>query len=217
MKPHIPPEAAPWVFPYHLTFSLNIQARIFPDPDRIEVHIAGQFKEIVVGIDKDRLVTALKKMSNSFMAAIKIDRIRCVEPLHESAEVCLTGHHNQVEVIIHKDIGVNLHFVQIGCGFKNVQEAMPVGVIFENRFSFVSPACHMIPCPGYSIGRGRAMVGGIMKTQISQQLRFDPIFLCGEVFPLTEGLLMGDPLFRFIEAGRFADGRLCVSTKKRYG
>lgn len=48
------------------------------------------------------------------MAAVKVDRVGGIEPLHEFLEVGLSGHQHHVKMIVHENIAVHLNTIERG-------------------------------------------------------------------------------------------------------
>jgi hypothetical protein len=82
-----------------------------PGTHRIQMHIVADSPQICAAwaaVHQKRFVTAPKKMTPQTVTAIESLGVGAQEPLHACAQVAARRFHNQMKMIIHQTIGVNL-------------------------------------------------------------------------------------------------------------
>ena len=84
-------------------------------------------------------------MTTSAVAAVQMHRVSRLKALHELVKVGFTAHDNQMKLLVHEHLGMDLH-----------KKSDPVWVPFEYTSSFIALARHMVSAPGYSIRSGCA-------------------------------------------------------------
>ena len=102
-------------------------------------------KKVRVGLHQDSLIPALKQMADAMVTAVEINSVAGIEALHEVFEIALHRLQQQMEMIGHQHIAMQLDVVAIeiiGEDFKKF-EAIPV--IPENVFPFVPTTGYMMP------------------------------------------------------------------------
>ena len=75
-------------------------------PDRIEVQIATQLKEIGVFINEDGLVSPLKEMTTPALLSVYVGGVGTVDIVHDLAQVGMGGLYYEVIVVGHEDVTV---------------------------------------------------------------------------------------------------------------
>jgi len=76
----------------------------------IEVDIPDQSQKIVVLIAEDGFVAVLEEMAGAAMATIEIEGVPSKEFSHDSGDACLAALEKEVDVIVHKDPGIDCAF-----------------------------------------------------------------------------------------------------------
>ena len=82
------------------------------------------------------------------MFAVVIRGIAYVEPLDDTADVCIRGLHDEVVVGGHEAIGMDRNGKAFNCRFKVSQKFPPVAIIGINRFTGVASIDDMVEGPG---------------------------------------------------------------------
>jgi hypothetical protein len=77
-------------------------------PDRVQVNVTGQDGKVCLLFNKDAPVSSLVEGSYASAAAVKVTGVGDIEVTHEFAEVAERGLHQEVEMIVHENIGVEL-------------------------------------------------------------------------------------------------------------
>src|SRR6266513_4965016 len=83
----------------------------YPGSHRIQVHIIADSPQICApwpAVHQKRLVTAAKQMPPQTVPAIESLRVGAQQPLHACAQVAARRFDNQMKMIVHQTIGVNL-------------------------------------------------------------------------------------------------------------
>jgi hypothetical protein len=83
------------------------------DPDRIQVDVTRKDGKILVFIHKNALISSLVEMSDPFMSSIVIAGIGDVELAHEFGKVPKRCFDQEVEMVAHKDVSVELDSIDI--------------------------------------------------------------------------------------------------------
>src|SRR5213080_4200197 len=82
-----------------------------PGTHRIQMHIVADSPQICAAwaaVHQKRFVTTPKKMTPQTVTAIESLGVGAQEPLHACAQVAARRFYNQMKMIIHQTIGVNL-------------------------------------------------------------------------------------------------------------
>ena len=72
------------------------------------------------------------------MAAVKVNGLGSVEPLHEFLEVGRGSHQNQVKMILHQDIAMHLYSKEIRGSFQDLQKPALISVIGKDGSSLIT-------------------------------------------------------------------------------
>ena len=67
---------------------------------------------------------------------------------HERTEIAEGGFKEKVKVVGHEDVAGELDGVNSEGLGEDLEEALAVGVVFEDVFLFIAPASHMVNCAG---------------------------------------------------------------------
>jgi hypothetical protein len=102
------------------------------------MEITAYLQEIGISINEQGLVATLEQVAGSVMAAVKVNGIGGIEPLHEFLEVGRGSHQNQVKMILHQDIAMHLYSEEIGGSFQDFQKPALVSVIGKDRSSLIT-------------------------------------------------------------------------------
>jgi hypothetical protein len=135
---------------------------VFLYSNGIQVHVAGHFHEIVIGINQKGFVASLIKMAHSLMDAVEIEGIGYVEVAHEFLEIGQGGLDDEVEVVGHEDKGQHVHLVDLRGSGQKVQKRLSIGVISNNILSGITAAGYMVVCVLISDSQ-RSGHGGILE------------------------------------------------------
>src|SRR5574340_86138 len=115
---------------------------------RIEDHIARQFKEVTVALDEDGLVAALEHMTDAAPTAVEALRIDTVELAHPLRQIGLRRLDDEVVVVRHLAPGM-AHPVEAGAHVsEDFQPDAPVLVGSENILAPVTPRSDVIEAAG---------------------------------------------------------------------
>jgi len=104
--------------------------------------------QIIVPIDDDRLVPALKQMPEHFVPAIVTLRVRSLKPFYAGHEVPLRSVHQQMVMVGHEHISMNApagFLTRFGQGF---EPALPILVVPEEVPPLIAPRHHVIDRAG---------------------------------------------------------------------
>ena len=105
--------------------------------DRGEVIVAA-------AVHNERLVASAEEVAEEFMTAIEASGVGAEEPAHASDEIAVGCLDDEVKMIAHQAIGVDLP-VGLGTSFtEGGEEAMTIGVVGEDGLAAVAPAHQMI-------------------------------------------------------------------------
>ena len=118
------------------------------DANRIEVQISGEFQEIGVFLDKNGLIPALIQMTLPMVAAVVIYGISRIESLHQVLQIRLQGLEEQMIMIGHQHIAVQLCMITVKTVGEDFKKFPAVTIILKDVFPFISPAGYMIPGTG---------------------------------------------------------------------
>jgi hypothetical protein len=116
--------------------------------DRIEVDVTNKSEEIVVFVAKDGFIAILEEMSCAVMASIEVYSVPGEEFFHNCRNALFAAFEQNMDVIVHKDPGIDGTFAIIDCLPEALQETHPVLVVLEN-YGFVDAPHHdMVQCAG---------------------------------------------------------------------
>src|SRR5688572_7760604 len=99
-----------------------------------------------MAIAHNGLVAALKQMSYFFVFPVEISRVPQLEPLHDLAQWSLAGFDQQVNVVAHQHVSINVRAVSLPVLFQSLQIVFPVCVATEYHLALIAPANHMVKC-----------------------------------------------------------------------
>jgi hypothetical protein len=112
------------------------------------MNIAGKLRGVGVGLNQDRLVTALQKMTHPVVLDVEIGGVGTVDMFHDLGQVAKRGFHHEVIVIAHKAVSVKYCVVPLGGGSKVGKELFAIRRAFEDVLLFVTPGHGMVKSPG---------------------------------------------------------------------
>jgi len=81
--------------------------------DRTQVDVARNNSKISFLFDKNTLVSSLVEMPHTFVLTIKEAGIGDIEVTHEFGEIAKRSFHQQMEMVRHQDIGMELDRVDV--------------------------------------------------------------------------------------------------------
>lgn len=110
------------------------------DPNGVEMDVAGEHRNITIFIHQNGFVSSLIKMAGSFMAAVEISDIGDVEVAHEFGQVPERGLDQQVKMVGHQDVAVELDRIDVDGLIEKLQKAAAIRVIPKNILFFVAAA-----------------------------------------------------------------------------
>jgi hypothetical protein len=114
-------------------------------PNWVEMEVPANFNKMGICINENSFVATLKKVPSPTVSAIEIDSVGSIEPMHEDIEVAPWGHKQEVEVVFHQDVSMNLNAVSLHTASEQFEEFLSISPVEENRLSFISPASHVVP------------------------------------------------------------------------
>jgi hypothetical protein len=109
------------------------------------MEVPANFDKMGIRINENSLVATLKKVSSPSVSAIEINSVGSIESMHEDIEVALWGRKQEVEVVFHQDVSMNLNSISLHTASEQFEEFLSISPVEENRLSFVSPASHVVP------------------------------------------------------------------------
>jgi hypothetical protein len=104
-----------------------------PGTDGIRANVAAGVLQVVVVGDQARLEAALEQMADPTVAGVEARRVQAVQALHPLRERRLTALDDQVEVVPHQAVNVQLPGELLGDAEQHVDEEVPVIVVHEDR------------------------------------------------------------------------------------
>src|SRR6185503_19715689 len=85
----------------------------YPCPHRIQMDVPDEFAEIAIGLTEDRFVAPLKHVADLFVLAIVILAVAGQHSLHDSAKGIVLHLDQEMDVIRHQAVGVEIEW-QLG-------------------------------------------------------------------------------------------------------
>jgi hypothetical protein len=112
------------------------------------VDVAREDGKILVSIHKNALISTLVEMPNPFMSSIVITGIGDVELAHKFGKVPKRCFDQEVEMVVHKDVSVELDGIDIQRLSEYQEKTRSIGVILEDCLPFVSATSDVVNCFG---------------------------------------------------------------------
>jgi len=108
------------------------------------VNVPGQYGQIGIPIYQDARISPLVEMAYPFVPPVVVTGVSDIEVTHEFAYVAQRRFEEQMEVVGHEDVAVELNSIDIQCLIKGLKEPFAVGVILEYLPPFISTAGDMV-------------------------------------------------------------------------
>src|SRR5258705_6790129 len=117
---------------------------------RVFMNIADHRKKIFFRIDEDRFISAAKQRSVTMMNSVKLLRIDPIEMAHRPGQTCRRGRQQEMVVVVHQTIGIDLNLPQSGHVGEQVEKSLPSFVFDEDITAGVGPVPYLIVyAPGF--------------------------------------------------------------------
>src|SRR5436190_21409618 len=98
-------------------------------------------------IDQLRLVTPTEEMTAELMPSIETDCVSAQQPFHARNEISVGRLRNQMKMVRHKAIGMNLPTGFLTSGLQTFQEQTPIGVAAKNCLAPIPAIHHVVERP----------------------------------------------------------------------
>jgi hypothetical protein len=124
------------------------------------VHVIANSFEVAGagGIDRDGFVTSAEKVAGEFVAAVETAGICAEQPLHAGNEIGFGSFDNEVEMVWHEAIGVDLPGSFFAGGGESFDEGVAVVVVEENGFAAISTIEDVVDGAGVFDAKGAGHV-----------------------------------------------------------
>ncbi|BCR06012.1 hypothetical protein DESUT3_30810 [Desulfuromonas versatilis] len=117
-------------------------------PDRIEMNVAHQFKQIAVGIDQQGLVSALKEVPGLLPLSVAELGIAEAKILHDSGKWHIIDLDNEVQVVAHQAKGMDPMAKPFGPLLQEEVEATAVRLVEKDFLARIASEYDMIDSAG---------------------------------------------------------------------
>ncbi len=113
-----------------------------PRSNRIKMNVITYLSQIFPSapIHQKRLVTSAKEMPRKSVPSIEALGIGTEKPLHSGAQIAARRLHDQMKMIGHQAIRMNLPGRPAAGAFQNLKKQLPIRIVSDNGFSPVAPA-----------------------------------------------------------------------------
>jgi len=108
------------------------------------VDIAGENGEVTFFFNEDALVSALVEVPDSLVPAIEGTGVGDVEMAHEFAEVAEWCLYQEMKVIAHQDVSMELDGIDVNGLGNEAQENPPVLIVFKDIPPLVATAGYVV-------------------------------------------------------------------------
>ena len=119
-----------------------------PGPNRVEVYVTNEFKEVGVGIDQNGFITALEEVADSLLSLIDVSGVSEAEVLDDSGQRDVTDLDGDVDVIGHEAEGMDAVPESFSPIFEECVAVAPVGMTEEDILTTVAAENDMIDSAG---------------------------------------------------------------------
>lgn len=92
--------------------AVAIHVRYNPNHDRVVMNVTDHRQKVLLGIDQNRLVAPPEWGTVSVMAPVEPLSVDPIEVSHRPGESCLRGLKQQVVVVVHQTVGIDLYLPQ---------------------------------------------------------------------------------------------------------
>jgi hypothetical protein len=113
-------------------------------PDRVQVDVPGENGQIRVFVYENALVPAMVEVAYAPLASVIVAGVGDIEMAHELTEIAKGSLKEKVKVVGHENVAGELDGVDIEGLGEDLEEALAVGVVFEDVFLFIAPAGHVV-------------------------------------------------------------------------
>jgi hypothetical protein len=113
--------------------------------ERIAVDIAKPDEEMAVGLDGNGVEPAAEEVAVTAVMVVEVTPVRRAEIVDELGQAAGRAAHQQMEVVRHEAIGVDLDTVPVARHAEQSAEVDPALVVEEDRLVIDSPVHHVIP------------------------------------------------------------------------
>lgn len=110
----------------------------------IVMNVFYKGQQISVAVAKDGFVPALKEMPHSLVPSIKVHGIALVDTLKDFGERNVLGFNQQVDMVGHKYVGIELKMIALFVADKDLDKFAIIEGIFKYLLLLVSPGDYMI-------------------------------------------------------------------------
>src|SRR5207247_8111485 len=112
-----------------ILFSSSLPQPVTLHPNRIQMQVSAQLQRPLGRIDQNRLEPSLKQVAAAPVPSIEPLTVTDVQPLHPPAQIPLRQLQQQVIVVGHQDVGVQVHLEELHHFSHQVEEMVPVLVM----------------------------------------------------------------------------------------
>ena len=106
--------------------------------------VTDQFQQISLPITQDRLIPALEEVSNAPMPPVVVLRVSKLYPLHDLGQRNLAGLKQQVDMVGHQHVGVELKVVSLSVMLQSLQIDAAVFVVPKDILALVASDDDMV-------------------------------------------------------------------------
>src|SRR6266545_156043 len=106
--------------------------------NRVQVDVTHQFKEVIVCVDEDGFVPAVKEMADAPVFSVYPGCVTECQVLHHTGKGDITHLDEKVYMVRHKTEGMDAVMEQLGPVLKEEVKAIPVGVVEEDVLAGIS-------------------------------------------------------------------------------
>ncbi len=145
--------------------------------------VAGKDGKILIFVHENAFVPALVQVAYAIVSSIVIACIGDVEFAHEFGKVAEWRFDQKMEMVVHEDVAVKFHRINIVGLDENLEKPLAVCVVSEDGLPFVSAARDVVDRVRILDTEGPSHERLISRNgAICQHVRFDPNTLPGEEF-----------------------------------
>lgn len=124
--------------------------------DGIKDNVAADLKKMAVLLDEDSFESSLEEVADPPVTIIECLGIYAVELPHTEREIAIRGFDEEVIMVVHETVDVAKPIITLIDMGEGLEECLPIRVVFEYRFLFVTAGGDVIDCSGvfYAEGAG---------------------------------------------------------------
>ena len=126
--------------PTHQPRRIGLNSSLSSAPRRIQVDVIAHALEITAArsVHDQRLVAPGEQVAEELVTPVEATRVSAKQPFHSGDQIGLRRLDDQMEMIRHEDIGVNLPARLSASLAQRVDEALAIRIIHEDQFAPVT-------------------------------------------------------------------------------